>query len=841
MTQSFKACVEFSSVSRDRGTQANQIFDVHYNKLIQEGKEPTAAARQAAELTADEVQTKANATGKSLIHELRLIHKYKSHIDEGKLEDARDLLSGSDRSAFLDNIDNQETIEIGYLGSFLESAVQQKMGTELRNVAPGMRAARIRKIENFIEETYKPGSSKDTPASAAAEGVQEAFKYLANRLRTMGIIVPKPKTEIYLPQRHSRSKMLSGGADAYGTNRTNWVNDHMKTVDWEVMRHTVDHPKGKFKKGQVIAESEKEEALKSAFDNIVRNGVEDGSDSITARYSHQRFIYYKDAKSWTAMNNKYGDGDAWSQVTQSLQLMARDAAIVHVLGTKPDAMGKFIRNEMTEKLNTLRQNGIKPSKTLEYSVGELGKREFNRMLQYKMQGNAELNWQGSLMAGIRNVLTSSLLGGAYLPALFGDNFLAAHNNFFNGMKSTGHVRNYLKQMNPLDSGDRQLAIRAGLTTEASLRVAIGAHRFMGEITGPEMTRILTTSILRISLLSPHTKGNRAAHGLDMAGSFADAAKKYNSKKIKFEELPFINTLKKYGITEKDWKKFAQTKTYTQKKAEYLFPVDLARRTDLEGDDAFQTANKFMRLMEREMTFGTPESSARARFFLVSDAQPGTFVGEITRSAAMFKTFAATIMFEHMRRGIGMGITSPLGGSVAYMASFFVGMTIAGAFAQQARQIASGRDPLDMTTSKFWGGAALLGGGLGFLGDFMFSQINRYGSSMGEMAAGPVFSFFNDAVNLTIGNVIQAIEGEDTKIGRETVTALRRYLPGSSLWYAKTFLQRAIFDQMALMVDPEAANYARRYERKLKRERNQEMWWKFGDVTPSRTPQLGIGN
>lgn len=47
-------------------------------------------------------------------------------------------------------------------------------------------------------------------------------------------------------------------------------------------------------------------------------------------------------------------------------------------------------------------------------------------------------------------------------------------------------------------------------------------------------------------------------------------------------------------------------------------------------------------------------------FLVSDAQPGTFVGEITRSAAMFKTFAATIMFEHMRRGIGMGITSPLG-------------------------------------------------------------------------------------------------------------------------------------------------------------------------------------
>ena len=67
------------------------------------------------------------------------------------------------------------------------------------------------------------------------------------------------------------------------------------------------------------------------------------------------------------------------------------------------------------------------------SVGELGKKEFNKMLQYKMQGNAELNWQGSLMAGTRNVLTSSLLGGAYLPALFGDNFLAAHNNFFNGI------------------------------------------------------------------------------------------------------------------------------------------------------------------------------------------------------------------------------------------------------------------------------------------------------------------------------------------------------------------------------------------------------------------------
>ena len=824
MSVDFSACLkakaesaEFKSVTGSRQKEVNRLFDSHYNANKENGMSDLEASRAAARQAAEDVKDRTKARTQATFHELNRVYDVKTAIDEGRLEDAVDLISGSDRSATLINVENQETVFVNYIGQDLEAAIARNFAPGVTNIAPGTRAPRMRRSENFVRDIFEPGSTKDPASKAAAEGVQAAFKPLRSILREMGIVFPTSKVGHYLPQIHSRAKMVD--ARNYKKTKQEWIDNHQNWVDWDVMRHADD--------GRVILASERNDVLSKSYDNIVKNGLDDGANNISARYSHERFIHYKDADSWLAANAKYGEGDVWSQVTSTIQLMARDAAIVSVLGPNPDAMAKFVARELKSKAHTLRENEKAIPRALKRGVSEGGQADFQRMLQYKMQGNPELNLAGSFLAGTRNLLTSSLLGGAYIPALFGDNFLAMHNSLFNRMRGTKHIKNYLGQMNPLNSADRRLAIRAGFTAEANLRVAVGAQRFMGEITGPNITRILTNSVLRASLLSPHTRGNRGAHGMDMAGAFADA------RSTKFNDLPFRNTLAKYGITEREWDIFRATKVQNHKGARYLFPVDLMRRTD--ADDAFEVGNKFMNMMEREMTFGTPESSARARFFLVGDAQPGTFRGEALRSGAMFKTFAATIMFEHIRRGIGMGVLSGKGS--AYIASFFIGMTIAGAFSQQARQIANGRDPMDMTKPQFWGSAAMLGGGMGFLGDFMFSQLNRYGSSMGEMAAGPVFSFFNDAMNLTAGNAIQAIQGEDTKIGREAVRFLQRYMPGTSLWYAKNFLRGAIFDQLALMVDPQAASRARRYERQVQRDRNQNMFWKFGQPIPGGGPDL----
>jgi hypothetical protein len=140
--------------------------------------------------------------------------------------------------------------------------------------------------------------------------------------------------------------------------------------------------------------------------------------------------------------------------------------------------------------------------------------------------------------------------------------------------------------------------------------------------------------------------------------------------------------------------------------------------------------------------------------------------------------------------------------------------------------------------KFWGNALIVGGGMGILGDFLFSNRNRFDRGLAETAAGPRVGFLGDVLDLTVGNIQQVVTGEKTDAGRETVRFLERYTPGVSTFYARLAMQRLVFDNLSRMADPDAAKRFRRMERKMMRERNQGYWWKSGESSPGRAPDLG---
>ena len=83
-------------------------------------------------------------------------------------------------------------------------------------------------------------------------------------------------------------------------------------------------------------------------------------------------------------------------------------------------------------------------------------------------------------------------------------------------------------------------------------------------------------------------------------------------------------------------------------------------------------------------------------------------------------------------------------------------------------MSKGRDPRPMEGPEFWGAAFLQGGGLGIYGDFLFSDVNRFDRGLAETIAGPVVGFADDVRKLTIGNVTQAIKGEDTNAASEFI-------------------------------------------------------------------------
>jgi hypothetical protein len=284
----------------------------------------------------------------------------------------------------------------------------------------------------------------------------------------------------------------------------------------------------------------------------------------------------------------------------------------------------------------------------------------------------------------------------------------------------------------------------------------------------------------------------------------------------------------------------KTNLYEEDGATFLRPDDMLDRVETLGSRAEDLADKFMEMIAGETNFAVPNSSLRGRTFLVGETNPGTFIGEVARSLAMFKNFPVTIMLTHGRRALLQNSTR---GKLAYAASFGIGLTMAGALGVQLRQISQGKDPMNMNPAnpegrKFWAQSALAGGGMGIWGDFLFQDINRYGGGLSETVSGPVFQMLDDTRKLTFGNLVDLAENKDTNFPAEVVTMARRYMPGGSIWYMRLALQRMIWDQLQAEVDPKAARRWSRMERNLLRNNNQKFFWRPGDTAPDRAPDLG---
>jgi len=250
--------------------------------------------------------------------------------------------------------------------------------------------------------------------------------------------------------------------------------------------------------------------------------------------------------------------------------------------------------------------------------------------------------------------------------------------------------------------------------------------------------------------------------------------------------------------------------------------------------------KAMSMVEREMDFAVPIPNLRSRTMLKGTSDRGTYVGELARMTGMFKTFPVTITLNNVMRYLNQDTTAS---KARWMTDFIIGSAVIGGLVIGAKSMVYGRDPRDMTTPEFWGAALLQGGGLGILGDFLFQNVNRFGAGFGSTLAGPGAGFGTDLINLTAGNVIEATQGKDMKIGRELTDFVARYTPGTGIWYVRLAYERLILDQLRRMADPNARQRFRRKARNLERHFGQQMWWEHGEMAPSRAPDLSaaLGN
>jgi hypothetical protein len=130
--------------------------------------------------------------------------------------------------------------------------------------------------------------------------------------------------------------------------------------------------------------------------------------------------------------------------------------------------------------------------------------------------------------------------------------------------------------------------------------------------------------------------------------------------------------------------------------------------------------------------------------------------------------------------------------------------------------------------KFLIASMTQGGGLGIVGDYVFSDVNRFGGGPVAGITGPTGELISKTAALTLGNLQQLGAGEDTNFAGEAIQYAKRYTP--DVWQTR-LLTDAMYDQLTIMADPRFNKKFSRQMRKRNKEYGQDYWWKKGEITP----------
>lgn len=651
-------------------------------------------------------------------------------------------------------------------------------------------------LDNMVRELFDGGTG-DRAAKEMAEAWRRAAETLRQRFNKAGGDIGF-RSDWGLPQSHDWKAVRRAGYEA-------WRDFIRPRLDPARM---IDQ-----RTGMPMTEEGLELALRSVFETIRTNGAVNMTPGAPAGRSlanargDARFLVFKDADSWMQYAEVYGHGTPYDAMMGHIESMARDIAALEVLGPNPEATLRWVKDTMQKEaaLDTSPDaKGVERAKS--------GAKDLDRLWdEYRGKHlEADNETLALVFSSIRSFEVATKLGGALLSAT-SDFAFGASRRAFNGLGQLSQFGDYLKLMRPGSIEDQKLAIRRGLIAEEFASRTAGQSRYlMEELTG-EWSRRLASGVLRLSGLSRHTQTMRWVYGMEALSTYTEQAGKA------FGELdPALRgALQRYGIDEAGWDKLRTAPMDTDRGVEWISPHNLADADRVIGD-------RFMEMIHTETDLAVPVADLKTRAAFNSKLERGTWLGELGRSALLFKSFGVSVI---LRQGQQILAMQP-GTAARYAGGLIIGTTLAGGIAMQLKALAAGRDPRPMEDDGFWYAAMLQGGGFGIFGDFLFAAENRAGSGFAQTLAGPIVD--------DVQGIVNTVTADDPR--KRFVREAKGFIPGNNLWYARAAFDRMIADQIDEAINPDIRNARRRLDR-YAREQGTAYWWAPGDTVPSRAPDL----
>jgi len=699
----------------------------------------------------------------------------------------------------------------------------------------------------IIKEILEPGSTANPLAKQFAKAINEAMELGRTRHNQFGGNVAKIKGN-YLPQPHNVVKIGRVSQDQ-------WINDILPKLDLERMIN--NKTARSFTREELLLELPNTyQAIKTEGVSRLQPGTRMGSTMTANKRLDHRFLVFKDAENYMAYQAKYGDEDVISTIYQHLESISRDTAMMRAMGPNPNSGWRFLQDLIrieTKDLPTKKQLAIRAKiEGLE-----------NLYLAHSGRLNSATD-KGVAMgfAGLRHYLTSAVIGSATLLAQSDFLFTRTTSKF---LRLPAYIANrktltLLKEGLKKDKTLSKIAIRSGLIGEHWSTIASAANRYFIDTDAPILAKMFSDATLRASGLSHLTQAGRWSFGMEFMGFLGDnfnknwkqlAAKTKKSKLDTYGNLDFTKTLETYGIREGDWEIIRKTKLYDAaidddalKAGEALFfkPADLLKRNDITPEYANLLHARIMEMIFTETDHAIPTASMRGRATVMGKNKPGTFTGEMMASGLMFKNFAIAIGFTHILRGLRQ---HGLKGKAGYLVPFLIGTTLMNAYSHEMREILKGRDLVNFKNMNFeqqkdyWLARIIGGGGLGIFGDLIYSEAEgeNFGTDITDALLGLPVAFGKDTFSLLTEPLKYFPGGDDPNVGNELSKYIKKYTPGSSLWYLRAAWERIIVDTLQNLIDPDFHKRNQRNIKRYQKKEGRDYWWYPGDTLPSETPEI----
>lgn len=683
-----------------------------------------------------------------------------------------------------------------------------RFGEAMEKYSPGLFGAtkqQIASAKNIIRESFGV-STGDNTAAAAARSFADVNTIAEDRARAAGKNF-EANENWRVPQPWTSEQVRKAGEAEFKSYFAEEIAKGGIVRLWDTRTNTV-------------APTERHDfILHRAYADITGGGG-------TATFSPtQRTFEFAEgeagAEAWLRLQGKFGVGDnVMGLLTGHMNKMASEIALAEVIAPNHRAAIAAVMPRLRAadaQLSTAQR--FNPARLLESA----------RMVEktYAVLNGSANAVEGPVMAGIlgglRSISTAAQLKGAVISAIPGDSVTAYLAGNYNGIPASRLIAGVAADIARSGPEAKNLAARLNLTAHSAMDMNHGYRFFQDQVAGPAQLRFMATTVIRAQGLQAWTEMMKRVFSMEFTGHLADHAH------LPFAELravnkPLSNFIERYGISPAEW---------DQVRAAPLLETNGTKFLDTSAIADPRLGEKVRTGIIQERRYAVLEPDSRSRAITTGGQAQGTFLGELNRNIAMFKSFSITMAATHMMRIF----SQQTWGEMAKLGLPFVLLHImAGAAAIQAKNILYGKDPQAMDSPKFWVQSLAQGGGLGVYGDMLNSAFTKSGRSPIAEAGGPIAGVVEDALKLSSSQVRKVYEGKDTNLATELTRVGRRYTPGT--FYTKLAVDRLLWDNLQQMADPDYRGSFRRMESKLRKETGQQFYWSPGDGAPSRAPNLG---